>query len=432
MVQGGEIIWVCRDYTNATTVWSEIKKRFANKPGFHVSEQHRTVTLREGGYINVVSAENIDSIRGGAWDGCVVDEAAHQDLAVVFWNVVRPGLADREGWAIFMSTTKPGSYFNQLCEEVLEGSREDDEDEWRCSHYTAFDNPVLDPKEIQKMVNGYLDDVKLKCEVFAELIVPGGLAFREWDTSVHTFTHELPEMWPLVACLDWGYARHGWFGLAGCGPDLELWFRYEHYFKEKEPYDVGFTVGTVTRRFPPPHYIVADSQMFARVQSESSMADHFQKGLNKAYEPDDAPALIPSPKGPGSRERGVVAMHTALKWKPGEDPSKLPKHWHLPRLRFHTDCANAIRTIPKLPRDENNSDDVDTKAEDHPFDAIKGLLLFRYPQADKPDVRPDEHPEQARVRRKMNKWRKRFGKQPEPELTYPTGYRTEEEEDLWG
>ena len=199
-LEGGEILWIVRDYKNATTVWrKEILFRFANKGGFKINLQDmRVVFEANSGSLTIVSAENIDSVRGGDWDGVVIDEAAHMKLHDVWLDVIRPGLVDRIGWCLMMSTTKPGSWFNELCESVMDGKRKS----WGHWHGTARENPKIDPQEFDDMVDEYDDEVKLQCEVFAELVVPGGLAFSEWQTDLHVYEWEPPITWNWVASLD--------------------------------------------------------------------------------------------------------------------------------------------------------------------------------------------------------------------------------------
>lgn len=43
----------------------------------------------------------------------------------------------------------------------------------------------------------------------------------------------------------------------------------------------------------------------------------------------------------------------------------------MPRVFIYSTCVNLIRTLPALPRDRINPDDVDTKAEDHAYDAFR-------------------------------------------------------------
>jgi hypothetical protein len=48
-----------------------------------------------------------------------------------------------------------------------------------------------------------------------------------------------------------------------------------------------------------------------------------------------------------------------------------------PRLKiFHT-CQNIIRQLAGIPLSKGNSEDVDTKAEDHAYDALRYMLMTR-------------------------------------------------------
>ena len=48
-----------------------------------------------------------------------------------------------------------------------------------------------------------------------------------------------------------------------------------------------------------------------------------------------------------------------------------------PRLVFMSTCTNTISQIPALPLDKNNSEDVDTKSEDHLYDALRYGIMTR-------------------------------------------------------
>jgi hypothetical protein len=47
----------------------------------------------------------------------------------------------------------------------------------------------------------------------------------------------------------------------------------------------------------------------------------------------------------------------------------------LPRLLIHSTCVNLIKTLPAVPRDRKNPDDVDTTSDDHWADAARYLLM---------------------------------------------------------
>ncbi len=46
-----------------------------------------------------------------------------------------------------------------------------------------------------------------------------------------------------------------------------------------------------------------------------------------------------------------------------------------PGLYFMNNCIGSIKTIPSLPRDEKNLDDIDTTAEDHAYDMVRYRVL---------------------------------------------------------
>lgn len=47
----------------------------------------------------------------------------------------------------------------------------------------------------------------------------------------------------------------------------------------------------------------------------------------------------------------------------------------MPQLYIYETCRNLIRTLPALPRDDKNPEDVDTHAEDHAYDALRYALM---------------------------------------------------------
>ena len=73
-------------------------------------------------------------------------------------------------------------------------------------------------------------------------------------------------------------------------------------------------------------------------------------------------------KKPGSRINGWEHMRKMFK-----AAAQFPME--SPGIFVFSNCHQFIRTIPVLPRDENNPDDVDTKSEDHIGDAARYRVL---------------------------------------------------------
>ena len=46
-----------------------------------------------------------------------------------------------------------------------------------------------------------------------------------------------------------------------------------------------------------------------------------------------------------------------------------------PRIRIFKTCTNLIRTLPSLPLSKTNSEDINTRADDHAYDALRYMLM---------------------------------------------------------
>ena len=76
-------------------------------------EKQMRIDLPGGGSITVKSADDPDSLRGVGLDGLVFDEAAFARREA--WvNGLRPALADRQGWAVFLSTPCGQNWLHDL------------------------------------------------------------------------------------------------------------------------------------------------------------------------------------------------------------------------------------------------------------------------------------------------------------------------------
>lgn len=93
-------------YTQAKDVaWGYVKRYGLTIPGAKENESELRLDLPGGRRIRLYGADNYDRLRGGYLDGVVLDEYADMDPRA--WSeVIRPMLADRRGWAVFIGTPK--------------------------------------------------------------------------------------------------------------------------------------------------------------------------------------------------------------------------------------------------------------------------------------------------------------------------------------
>ena len=79
------------------------------------------IELITGAKIRLFGADNPDALRGMYMDGVILDEYA--DMKPRLWGeVIRPLLADREGWAVFIGTPKGKNEFYQLYDRARKDS----------------------------------------------------------------------------------------------------------------------------------------------------------------------------------------------------------------------------------------------------------------------------------------------------------------------
>ena len=104
-----------------------------------------------GRRIQLYGSDNPDSLRGQYFDGVVIDEIADQDPKI--WNeIIRPALADRKGFALFLGTPKGRNHFADFRDRAA--SSED----WSLLEFKASETGILDPKELESARKEMGDD----------------------------------------------------------------------------------------------------------------------------------------------------------------------------------------------------------------------------------------------------------------------------------
>ncbi len=98
-------------------------------------------------------------------------------------------------------------------------------------------------------------------------------------------------------------------------------------------------------------------------------------------------------KGLNDREQGAMACLEALRVR--EDGTAM--------LTFLDCCKEATDSIPNLPADPNNLNDVDTTAFDHPYDEMRYFLMVLRSDLAEPEEKRGERPGMENWRERMKK-----------------------------
>ena len=147
------------------TAWDYIKTFGKNIPFVKFNESELRCDFPNGARITILGAENDQGLRGIFLDGCVMDET--QSLSpTIFPEIIRPALADRKGWCIFIGTPKGQNYFYKLHKEAQT------QKDWWTSVFKASDTKILDQDELdsaKQMMSEDLYDQEFECSFQAAI-----------------------------------------------------------------------------------------------------------------------------------------------------------------------------------------------------------------------------------------------------------------------
>ena len=135
-------------YRNQAKViaWEYLKRFTSNIPNRKINEQELSIILPGNITIRIFGADNPDALRGMYFDGVVLDEVA-QMRREVWSEIVRPALADRQGWALFIGTPKGANLFHELYIQA----QKDTSGEWVAMMYRVTETDSLPASEVEQL-----------------------------------------------------------------------------------------------------------------------------------------------------------------------------------------------------------------------------------------------------------------------------------------
>jgi phage terminase large subunit len=110
----GRFAYIAPFYSQAKDVaWEYLKHYAAPLLADSPNESELRVDLVNGARVRLYGADNADRLRGLGFDAIVADEFADWRSGV-YSEILRPALADRQGWVTFIGTPKGKNEFYQL------------------------------------------------------------------------------------------------------------------------------------------------------------------------------------------------------------------------------------------------------------------------------------------------------------------------------
>lgn len=257
-------------------------------------------------------------------------------------------------------------------------------------HGSIYENKILlsaDPSYITKIAAAARNPSERKAWLEGSWdVVAGGMFDDVWAPEYNQLRPtNVPRSWYFTRSFDWGSSKPfsvGWWAVSD-GTDLTLadgsvmhtvrgdMFRIGEYYgcvQDKPNTGLRLTAKQIAteinkreKRMGISHVVdggIADAAIF-NVENRMCIAtDMEEEGIY--WDPAD--------KKPGSRKQGWETMRQALQ---NAHPNKDGTPREYPGLFVFDTCLDFIRTVPSLPRDDDDLDDVDTDAEDHVADETR-------------------------------------------------------------
>ena len=131
------------------------------------------IKLINGATIALKGADRPETMRGVSLKFLVMDEYA--DMKPEVWEqILRPALADQKGSAMFIGTPMGRNHFYELFQYASVA----DDETFAGYHFTSYDNPLLDPKEIEAAKKS-MSVFSFRQEFMASFEAQGSELFKE-------------------------------------------------------------------------------------------------------------------------------------------------------------------------------------------------------------------------------------------------------------
>jgi phage terminase large subunit len=137
--QSRKAIW---DAVNPHTGKRRIDEAFPVELRATTREQDMVIRFKNGSLWQVIGSDNYDALVGTPPVGVVFSEWALSDPQA--WSMIRPILAENEGWALFITTPRGRNHAHRMYEMARES------EDWFCERLTALDTGVFSDETLER------------------------------------------------------------------------------------------------------------------------------------------------------------------------------------------------------------------------------------------------------------------------------------------
>lgn len=361
--QAKSIYWraICKTYRGEFMTFNEqeLAITFDHLSGIQIPTQAGMITVNHDPNlpptrIELKGADNPDSLRGTGIMGAVMDEYAFMpDGKYLYDTIIRPALADKNGWAVFIST--PNGVQNHFYDLVK--LAQEDPDRYYFSHATAKDNIYFPPKEFEEERAQHEKEGKLdqfNQEWMAEFVNPSQLIYNKFDYDTHVFrdTNDIPREGSYNLTIDFGMTDP----TAALFVKIDYagnWWIYDEIYKTDLHLD--HLIAVLRDKMGDDHFTRILGDGAARFELESLRKRRFR--------------ITSSKKGADSIANGIRELSALLEVREGTGK---------PKLFIHASCKETIKEFERYSWERDSRGEIIPVPEDthnHSMDALRYLAL---------------------------------------------------------
>jgi hypothetical protein len=199
----GQYAYVAPYYSQAKNIAWDYLQRYSKPVMAKANQSELWVELVNGAKIKLYGADNPDALRGLYLDGVVLDEYA--DMRPRMWGeIIRPLLADRLGWAVFIGTPKGHNAFYDVYTNATKDAN------WYTKTLRASQTGLLPQAELlDAQTSMSPDQYEQEFECSFEAAIMGayyGKEMRVLTDAKRITTVEYDKMFPCHTAWDLGYS----------------------------------------------------------------------------------------------------------------------------------------------------------------------------------------------------------------------------------
>ena len=171
--RNGQVFYVAPTQGQARDIMWQTLLELGNPviSGSHINNLQ--IKLVNGSTISLKGADRPETMRGVSLKFLVMDEYA--DMKPEVWEqILRPALADQKGHAMFVGTPMGRNHFYDL----FKYAELSDDSTYSSYHFTSYDNPLLDPEEID-VAKKSMSSYAFRQEFMASFEAKGSEMFKE-------------------------------------------------------------------------------------------------------------------------------------------------------------------------------------------------------------------------------------------------------------